>query len=373
MSDAADMGGTTPGLVREPDEAISVFRRFMELPRYLRVVRSSEALTAMVREICAELGFDSLTVASGPGFTRGPAEELARTLHAEALQVRGNSTADVAALAEAQRLAGADALVAIGGGRTIDVAKSACERLGRPVVVVPTQLTADGIASPVAVIRGESGAFESRHARLPIAVVVDMDLIEQAPADRARAGLGDLLANPCALRDWRRAAAAGSEGEVDDFAALLSQVAADLVYATNTMTLGSGDPAPALLERLLSGLVLSGLAMEIAGSSRPCSGSEHLISHALDQRHPGTASHGEQVAFGTLVCTLLQGEDWRPARECMAAAGMERALEGFGLGTEDLAAVVRAAPTTRPGRYTVLDEVEPSDDVLRFAIDEVRG
>ncbi len=306
------MGGAAPGLVSEPDEAVSVFRRFMELPRYLRVVRGGHALTGMVQEICAELGFGSLAVVSGTGFTAGPGEELARSLGAEPLRVRGNSTADVAELAGAQQLTGADALVAIGGGRTIDVAKSACERAGRPVVVVPTQLTADGIASPVAVIRDESGAFESRHARLPIAVTVDMDLIEQAPADRARAGLGDLLANPCALRDWRRAATATTGEEVDDFAALLSQVAADLVYATNTVTLGAGDPAPALLERLLSGLVLSGLAMEIAGSSRPCSGSEHLISHALDQLHPGTASHGEQVAFGTLVCTLLQGEDWRP-------------------------------------------------------------
>ena len=50
--------------------------------------------------------------------------------------------------------------------------------------------------------------------------------------------------------------------------------------------------------------------MEIAGSSRPCSGAEHLISHALDDLRPGTAHHGEQVAFGALVTTRLQGEDW---------------------------------------------------------------
>ncbi len=373
MSGAGEMGATAPGLMSEPDEAVSVFRRFMELPRYLRVVHGHEALAGTVGEICAQLGFGSVAVASGTGFTRGPAERLAAALSGEALQVRGNATSDVADLAGAPSLTGSDALVAVGGGRTIDVAKSACERAGRPVIVVPTQLTADGIASPVAVIRGESGAFESRHSRLPIAVAVDMDLVERAPAERARAGLGDLLANPCALRDWRRAAAAGREEEVDDFAALLSQVAADLVYATNVMTLGAGEPAPTLLERLLSGLVLSGLAMEIAGSSRPCSGSEHLVSHALDQLHPGTATHGEQVAFGTLLCTLLQGEDWRPARECMAAAGMASALEGFGLTTDQWADLVRAAPATRPGRYTVLDELDLSDDVLRFAIEEVRG
>ena len=62
--------------------------------------------------------------------------------------------------------------------------------------------------------------------------------------------------------------------------------------------------------------------MEIAGSSRPCSGAEHLISHALDALHPGTAQHGEQVAFGALVATRLQGGDWGALREFMLSAGM---------------------------------------------------
>ena len=80
--------------------------------------------------------------------------------------------------------------------------------------------------------------------------------------------------------------------------------------------------------------MLSGLAMEIAGSSRPCSGSEHLISHAIDQLYPGTARHGEQVAFGALLCSRFQGEDWPALKRLMASAGMERAVSGFGLSEE---------------------------------------
>ena len=100
--------------------------------------------------------------------------------------------------------------------------------------------------------------------------------------------------------------------------------------------------------------------MEVAGSSRPCSGSEHLISHAIDRLHPGTAAHGEQVAFGTLVCTRLQGEDWRAAKSALIDAGMRDAVTGFGLTEDQLVAAVRAAPSTRPGRYTVLDEADLS-------------
>ena len=132
-------------------------------------------------------------------------------------------------------------VVAVGGGKTIDVAKSACASADLPLIVVPTQLTADGIASPVSVIRGADGTLHSGHGRLPIALVVDVDVIAASPPERTRAGLGDLLANRSALVDWRLAAEAGAE-EVDDFAALLAQSATDLVYGSAPTGLADGEP-----------------------------------------------------------------------------------------------------------------------------------
>ena len=252
--------------------------------------------------------------------------------------VEANTESEVARLAAEPTLREADAVVAVGGGKTIDVAKSACAVAELPLIVVPTQLTADGIASPVSVIRDADGRLRSGPGRLPIAVAVDLAVVAAAPPSRTRAGLGDLLANPCALHDWHLAAAAGGE-EVDDFAALLSQSAFDLVYAPPPVALDDGPPPAEFLHRLLRGLVLSGLAMEIAGSSRPCSGSEHLISHALDSMHPGTAQHGEQVAFGALLATRLQGGDWRGLRDFMRAAGLGDAAAGFGLPAQDIVGV----------------------------------
>jgi glycerol-1-phosphate dehydrogenase [NAD(P)+] len=354
---------------------LSVWRRYIELPRYLRAVSGRPALAATLAQLASSLGFSRLAVVSGATFTRGIADALVHELAAALgppLVVAANGEADVEALAAAPELDRADALVAVGGGKTIDVAKSACEIADRPVIVVPTQLSADGIASPVSVIRSPSGAFDSRRARLPIAVAVDLDVIAQASVERTRAGLGDLLANPLAVRDWRRAAAAG-ESEVDDFAALLAQAGCDLVFATDVSALGEGRLETPFLERLLEGLVLSGLAMEVAGSSRPCSGAEHLISHALDLLHPGTAHHGEQVAFGALVSARLQGEDWSALRTFMLSAGMERATRGFGLSEDALAETIRAAPSTRPGRFTVLDEVDLSEASLRPLVAEIVG
>lgn len=349
-------------------------RRFMELPRYLRAVEGRAELAAVLGEICAELGFRSLCLVCGRLASRQAADELAAGFApaAAVLRVAGNDAAEVRGLAARAELAGADAVLAIGGGRAIDVAKAACLEAGKPVISCPTQLAADGLASPVSVIRDDAGAVQSLPGRLPVAVVCDLEMAATAPPETLRAGFGDLVSNVTALGDWRLAAAAGAE-RVDDFAALLSGAAAGLALGADPAGLAGGRPPPALLRRLLEGLVLSGLAMEIAGSSRPCSGAEHLISHALDRLAPETAPHGEQVAFGALLAARLQGEDWRALRAPLAEAGLSGALSGFGLPRETLVEAVRTAPATRPGRYTVLDQSDLSEGAIGRLLDEVLG
>jgi glycerol-1-phosphate dehydrogenase [NAD(P)+] len=365
------MSAQPPADAAARSDPMSVWRRRIELPRYLRKVHGRDQLGETLSEVIAELGLSRPRLVSGPTVTRELAAELAGDVAGPLgglLCVDDNSRAAVESLAAS--LGDADVLVAVGGGRTIDVVKAACELVQLPVVVVPTQLTADGIASPVSVIRAHDGEVESGRARLPIGVVVDLDFVARSTPERVRAGLGDLVANACAIRDWRLAAAAGRDS-VDDFAALLAGSASELVDGTDARALGEGRPSPALLERLLDGLVMSGIAMEIAGSSRPCSGSEHLVSHALDRLYPGTAQHGEQVAFGTLVCSRLQGADWRSLRAFLIEAGLQSSLSGFGLESEQLAAAVLEAPSTRPGRYTVLDELGFVEAELIAIIDEV--
>jgi glycerol-1-phosphate dehydrogenase [NAD(P)+] len=366
------MAGKT-GSSEGAGELVSAALRRIELPRFLRTVEGHAALVDTLDEIAEGLGFVRLCVISGPGATREIGSAIGSEVAAasgDCLLARDNSDSQLESLVRAPELSRADAVIAVGGGRTIDVAKSVCKQLELPVVVVPTQLTADGIASPVSVIRAHSGAVESRSARLPSAVAVDLEVLARSPVESTRAGLGDLLANACAVRDWRLAAAAAGES-VDDFAALLSEAASDLAVAGDLGSLATGPADDALLLQLLHGLVLSGLAMEIAGSSRPCSGSEHLVSHAIDRLYPETAAHGEQVAFGALLCTHLQREDWPRLKIVLLAAGMERSASGLGLTKEEIVAAVEAAPETRPERYTVLDEVGSSD--VRAAVTEVLG
>lgn len=342
-------------------------KRQIELPRFLRSVSGIEALNSELANVLGALGSERPLLVSGSSQSVAVCNDL-NLASASRTSVSDNTRQEVARVAALA--ANHDAIVGIGGGRPIDVAKSAALEAALPVVVIPTQLSADGIASPISVIAEGPGSVTSERSALPVAVLADLTTLCAAPIAFARSGVGDLISNRTALADWRIAEAAGKD-EVDDFAALLADCAQLLVEGLDLSPLASGMLTEELAKRLLDGLVLSGLAMEIAGSSRPCSGSEHLISHALDALEPGTAPHGEQVAFGTLVATALQGGDPEPLRAQLKAIGMKAPLSGFGIGAQRLAEVVAYGPATRPDRYTVLDEAKPAAGELRSLIDQL--
>lgn len=339
-----------------------VAKRQIELPFFLRAVEGSEALANELSRAFDAVDAGHPLYVSGTSQSAAVCNDLGVADDART-RVDDNTRAEVqrvARLIDAEH----DAVVGVGGGRPIDVAKAAALLAGVPVVTVPTQLSADGIASPIAVIREADGTVVSERSALPAAVVADLQTLTNAPIDSARAGIGDLISNRTALTDWK-IAAEDTDEEVDDFAALLASCATLLVEGLDLSPVAEGRLTTDLARRLLDGLVLSGLAMEIAGSSRPCSGSEHLISHALDKLEPGTAEHGKQVAFGTLVAAALQGDDAAELAALLKSAGIEGPLNGFGLPVERLIEVIRNAPSTRPGRYTVLDRNRPTGDELR--------
>lgn len=342
-------------------------KRQIELPQFLRTVNGAEALSAELTEVLSALDSSAPLLVSGSSQSAAVCNDL-DVAGAVRETVTDNTRQEVSRIAAAA--AGRDSVIAIGGGRPIDVAKSAALVADLPVVVIPTQLSADGIASPISVIAERPGEVVSERSALPVAVVADLGTIAAAPIGFARAGVGDLISNRTALIDWRIAADAGEES-VDDFAALLSSCAHLLIEGLDLTPLSGGNLPTELARRLLDGLVLSGLAMEIAGSSRPCSGAEHLISHALDTLEPGTAPHGEQVAFGTLIVTALQGGDTARVRATLDAIGMKAALGGFGIDPARLAEIVAWAPATRPGRYTVLDRDRPAGAELRELIESL--
>jgi glycerol-1-phosphate dehydrogenase [NAD(P)+] len=278
--------------------------------------------------------------------------------------VEGGTLEAALGLAATLREGSYDAVVGIGGGRTLDVAKYAAGLIGLPMVAVATNLAHDGIASPVASLEHD-GRKESHGVHIPIAVVVDLDYVRTCPPEQLRSGLGDALSNLSALADWELAARERGE-PIDGLAAAFARSGAEsLLYRTDE--LGSEQFLTALAEAL----VLSGLAMAVAGSSRPCSGACHEISHAVDALYPGKATHGEQVAVGALFASFLRGGD--DAGELDAAFrrhGVARLPRDLGLSDEQFHRAVAHAPSTRPDRYTILEHLDLAEEEIQARVSE---
>jgi glycerol-1-phosphate dehydrogenase [NAD(P)+] len=248
-----------------------------------------------------------------------------------------------------------DAVVGIGGGTTIDTAKYAANRWALPMVSVATSLANDGVASPVASLIND-GIKGSYGVHIPIAVIVDLDFVENGPERLNRAGIGDVISNLSALADWELGREVRGE-PVDGLAASLSRMGAQAVLTHDGDMNDDG-----FVTVLAEALIASGLAMAVSGSSRPCSGGCHEIMHATDSLFPGTASHGELAGLGALFCTYLRGDQVRFAQmaRCLARHRLPRTAADVGLTIKEFVEVVEFAPRTRPDRYTILEHLAMS-------------
>jgi glycerol-1-phosphate dehydrogenase [NAD(P)+] len=308
-----------------------------------------------------------VAVAVGPGQGERVVASLQPTLgRAEVFQVEGGTVEAAEGLADDLHGGWYDAVVGIGGGRTIDVAKYAASRRGLPMVTVATSLAHDGLASPVASLerKGRKGSYG---VHLPIAVIVDLEFVQSCPPEQLRSGLGDALSNLTALADWELAGRERAE-PIDGLAVALARTGAEALLR-HTDELAS----EAFLTTLAEALILGGVAMAVAGSSRPCSGACHEIAHAIDELYPGTASHGEEVAVGSLFAAHLQRSRVRPSLEaCLRRHGVPCTAQDLGLTEDEFVAAVVQAPATRPDRYTILehramDEGEIRRELAAFA------
>jgi glycerol-1-phosphate dehydrogenase [NAD(P)+] len=232
------------------------------------------------------------------------------------------------------------------------------------MVAVATNLAHDGIASPVSIL-GSGTHRGSYGVAPPIGVVIDLDLVRRAPRRYVVAGVGDAVSNLCALADWQLSHDVTNE-PVDGLAMTLARTAAEaLVHRPD------GVESDAFLVTLGEALVLSGIAMAVAGTSRPCSGACHEISHAIDRLFPEEAvSHGEQVGLGAAFATFLRGDRELAVQlvTFLRRHGLPVVPADMGLDVEQFARAILLAPSTRPGRYTILEHLDLGLDEVRDAV-----
>ena len=195
----------------------------------------------------------------------------------------------------------AEVLIAIGSGTIHDITRYCAYLKGIPFVSCPTAASVDGFCSSVAAMTWE-GAKKTLTAVAPVLVLADTNVIAKAPIYLARSGFGDMIGKYIALADWRMAHALTGEFYCPRIAGIMEEATAAVLESAPGIAAGEESA----FGKLIYGLLLSGIAMQMMGNSRPASGGEHHISHCIEMGPDelgisSDALHGEKVGVGTLM------------------------------------------------------------------------
>lgn len=253
-----------------------------------------------------------------------------------------------------------DVLVGIGGGKALDYAKYCAHVLAIPFVSIPTSTSNDGFCSPNSSLLVE-GRRKTVRAKIPYGVIVDINAIKTSPKACIYSGIGDLISKITAGYDWKEAVKNAGE-RFNDFAYIIANnTVSDVLHYRNC-----DIKNPKFLYHLANSLLMNGISMEIAGFSRPASGSEHLISHAYDQVSAKPSMHGIQVGVATYICSYLQSNKFETVKDFLKTTGFFDFVAESPLNKEEFIRALELAPSVKEEFYTVLSDKNNIDRVKEF-------
>ncbi|HSA75443.1 MAG TPA: sn-glycerol-1-phosphate dehydrogenase [Candidatus Nitrosocosmicus sp.] len=249
-------------------------------------------------------------------------------------------------------------IIGLGGGRCIDLGKLVASRLQISFISIPTSASHDGISSPFVSLKGNERPY-SIMTETPLEIICDLEVISNAPYRLLASGCGDLIAKTTAVKDWELARDNNNE-YFGEYAAKLAFLGSRMIIDISKNMIKSKTTGQ-ITRTIVEGLISSGVAAGIAGSSRPCSGSEHLFSHALEYITKNKCGlHGERVGIGTIIMSRLHGLDWREIRDALKRIGSPITAKEINVDKDQLIEAMLLARIIRPERFTILNKVELS-------------
>ncbi|MHA1942520.1 MAG: iron-containing alcohol dehydrogenase [Candidatus Hodarchaeales archaeon] len=323
-----------------------------------------------IPRICEDLGINRLHLFSGKSKTKIIMEKEILPLISESLEVEKTIFPGKIDLSVLQDLSTSydfnnTSLMAVGGGTVIDGVKFLANTSEAEYIAVPTNASHDGFSSPYInfllrqqIENNKENNFKAKYRPIaPLAIIGDTTLISHAPEESLKAGVGDILAKRVAVKDWKLAHHLKGE-DYDIYAASFAEMTANMVEET-IIDLGKKFFSEKGVRALIKALGSSGVAMCIAGSSRPASGSEHLVSHALDSlstEYGFKVLHGNQTGICSVLMMYLHGGDWKKILYTLREVSAPITLKELGIDRDIMLSALEKAQFIRPDRYTVLSE-----------------
>jgi len=295
-------------------------------------------------EVVRELGLrGNALVVSDENTVKIAGESVANDLNAKLLIVENPAEQEAEKNRDMIKKDGISYIAGVGGGAVIDAGKFLAYKAGIPFLSIPTSASHDGITSPRVSLKGKKPYSIKVHS--PVGIIADTKVIGGSPPRLIASGCADAISNYTAVLDWQLAKK--EKGEYyGDYAASLSMLSAQIVMY-------HADRIKEDVSILVEALISSGVAIGIAGSSRPCSGAEHQFSHALDMICEKPALHGEQCGVGAIMMAHLHGAEWEKVRDSLRKVGVPVNAEEVGIPAEDVTKALVMANSIRD-RYTIL-------------------
>ncbi len=339
----------------------------VEVPR--QIVYGDNAVKELP-EVCKRLGIQSVVVVSGATHTRKIAREMVIPLLEDKfdLEFMKLSLIDYQTLEDLAESCKPDqgtrsAVVAVGGGRTFDPVKVATSWASTHYISIPTSSAHDGFASPYINFLLSRMITEMHNAKdgrpyishSPLAICGDLSIIKNQPKRMLNSGFGDCVSKFVAIKDWELAHRIKGD-PFDPYSATYGLMSAQMVDNNLSSIQSASEKGQKIVLKALGG---SGVAMSIAGSSRPASGSEHLISHTLDlltveNDLKPNATHGEQVGIASILCMFLHGGDhWKKIKMLLETVAAPISFAEIGYDSDTILEAILKAHSIRP-RYTIL-------------------
>ena len=329
----------------------------ISIPVILKIERG---VTANIGEYLKDAGIEQVTILFGNGLTDMFGKTVFDSFDKAGVKVLHHQEMDTVDFVDITNLAfeipnKTQAIIGMGGGKVIDAAKYIGYILRIPFISVPTSSSSDGFSSSSASLIVD-GHRKSLPAKMASGILVDTDVIKSAPVRFLYSGIGDMVAKIQSTYDWQHEEDMGFD-EVNDFAFMVAKKAVNSFVRTPFESVSED----LFLKELLDSLAMSGVANEIAGSSAPTSGSEHLISHALDQLLERPQLHGVQVGIATYIMCRILDHRWKRVDDIFSRTGFWDYCATLDLKASDFSNAIDMAPSIKPHRHTYLHEEKYRD------------